>query len=398
MDRDKLKKQVFDLMLKNRRMSGKYQYTVPSPQSYPYQWLWDSCFHAIILTHLNVEDAKKELLSLLSHQYKNGFIPHMIYWDRAKPTDFPVIKWGKKDTSTITQPAMLALSAWKVYMRSKDVKFLKEIYPKLRMFYKYLINERDPRRNHLIGIINPDESGEDNSPRFDIPLGLIPNHHKKINFQKRIELVVKNRSCNFEVATCMRNFFWVKDVPFNAIAVENLRILSEIARILGVAKDAKYFSRQTKLITSAMRRFMLDKGIFWSTYRVDYKRIKVTTWAIFSPLFAKICTKDEADLLVSKYLSNPRKFKTKFVVLTVSLTEKSFDPRGFWRGSIWMATNWFIYKGLKNYGFEAEAETVLESTLNLIEKSGFREYYHPQTGEGMGAKQFTWGGLVLDMI
>lgn len=398
MEKSKLIKQVFDLMLKNRRMSGKHQYTVPSPQTYPYQWLWDSCFHAIILSYCNLEDAKKELLSLVSHQDKNGFIPHMIYWDRAKPTDFPMIEWGKEDTSTITQPAMLALSAWQIYMRDKDDKFLKEIYPNLRTFYKYLINKRDPRKKHLIGIINPDESGEDNSPRFDIPLGLVTNHHKDINFQKRVELVVKNRSCNFEADSCMRNFFWVKDVPFNAIAVENLRILSEIARILGNTKDAKYFNIQTKLITLAMRKFMLDKGIFWSTYGLDYKKIKVTTWAIFSPLFAKICTKDEADLLVNEYLLNIRKFKTKFVVPTVSLTEKSFDPKGFWRGPIWMATNWFIYKGLKNYGFEAEAKLILESSLNLLEKSGFREYYHPKTGEGMGAKQFTWGGLILDMI
>jgi len=28
---------------------------------------------------------------------------------------------------------------------------------------------------------------------------------------------------------------------------------------------------------------------------------------------------------------------------------------------------------------------------------GFREYYNPFTGEGMGARGFTWGGLVLDM-
>jgi hypothetical protein len=34
----------------------------------------------------------------------------------------------------------------------------------------------------------------------------------------------------------------------------------------------------------------------------------------------------------------------------------------------------------------------------LIDVSGFREYYNPHTGEGGGANEFCWPGLVLDMI
>jgi hypothetical protein len=29
--------------------------------------------------------------------------------------------------------------------------------------------------------------------------------------------------------------------------------------------------------------------------------------------------------------------------------------------------------------------------------NGFRELYHPVTGESSGAQGFTWGGLVIDM-
>ena len=78
-----IKKACFELFLKNKRKLGKYQYTVPSPDTYPYQWLWDSCFHAIILSHFNIRDAKAEILTLLSKQFDNGLIPHMIYWDKG---------------------------------------------------------------------------------------------------------------------------------------------------------------------------------------------------------------------------------------------------------------------------------------------------------------------------
>ena len=62
-----------------------------------------------------------------------------------------------------------------------------------------------------------------------------------------------------------------------------------------------------------------------------------------------------------------------------------------------MATNWFAYRGLKRYGFEEEAAIVAKQSRELVEQSGFREYYHPHTGVGLGAHDFTWGGLALDM-
>jgi glycogen debranching enzyme len=82
----------------------------------------------------------------------------------------------------------------------------------------------------------------------------------------------------------------------------------------------------------------------------------------------------------------------------VSQDEPSFDPAGFWRGPSWMAPNWFIYRGLIRYGMVEDAARVLERSMRLLEKSGFREYFNPVTGEGLGAEGFTWGGLVVDML
>lgn len=398
MNKDKLTDDVFRLMLKNRRQAGRFQYTVPSPDTYPFQWLWDSCFHAIILSLCgSFEDAKKELISLVSHQFDNGMIPHMIYWDKASPTDFPVIEWGKRDTSTITQPPMLSYACLRIYKKDKDSNFLKQIYPNLNRFYRYLLEQRDLRGHHLVGIINPDESGEDNSPRFDPPLGLEPTHSLEVNFGKRLELVGKNLSCNFEIGECMSNFFWVKDVPFNAIMVENLASLAEIASVLGKSEDAQYFLNQKDKISKAMRDWMFEEGIYWSVYDLDYKKIKVKTWAIFAPLFAKLYSKSQAEKVVKEHLLNKAEFNLDFLVPTVSKDELSYHPAGFWRGPVWMATNWFIFKGLLNYGMKEISQKIYQSSLSLIEKSGFREQFDPETGEGLGAREFSWGGLILDM-
>lgn len=385
------------LFLENRRSRGDYQYTVPSPSTYPYQWLWDSCFHAIILSHFNLLSAKREILSTLSQQFQNGMIPHIIYWSMTSRTNFPKISWGKKKTSTITQPPMLAYAVWQVFQKDQDLHFLNFVYPHLYHFYRYLLTERDPHEKHLIGIMNPDESGEDNSPRFDRILNLPPKQTRQESRQKRFELVKRNVECKFDAPFCMRNFFWVKDVPFNSIMVANLRFLAKIASKLDRDDDAIYFKKEAEEISSAMKKFMLEDGIFWSTYGNNYRKIKVKTWAMFAPLFAQIASQKEAKDLVNKHLLNKNEFWTNFPVPTTALDEPAFDPQNLWRGPTWVGTNWFIYKGLLNYGFQDVAEEIKNSSIALIQKSEFREYFNSLTGEGLGAQNFTWGGLITDM-
>lgn len=386
------------LLINNRRHEREHQYTVPSSTSYPFQWFWDSCFHTIILAHYNNNDAKKEIFSLFAKQFQNGMLPHLIYWKDLTKEGYPKVKWGRDDTSTITQPPMVAYAVWEIYQKDKDKDFLKEVYPNLYHFYRYLLTERDPHEKHLIGIMNPDESGEDNSPRFDPPLNLQPKQTLEENTKRRHQLIVENIDCKFDAPFCMRNFFWVKDVPFNAIMVKNLTVLSEIAKELGNHDDATYFASKSDEISSAMRKYMLDGDLFYSTYGEDYKKIKVKTWAIFSPLFAKILSEEEASQLVHNHLLNKQEFWTNFPIPTVSQDEPSFDPLGFWRGPTWISVNWFVYKGLLNYGFTDIAKQIQQTSRELIQKSGFREYYNPITGEGLGAHNFTWGTLIEDMM
>lgn len=391
------KRSYLQLLENNRRITDGFQYTMPAPTTYPYQWLWDSCFHAIILSHFKLTDAKKEIFALLSKQFQNGMIPHMIYWKNNEKTSFPKIGWGREETSTITQPPMLAYAVWQIFQKDNDVKFLKSTYPGLYHFYKYLLNERDPHEKHLIGIMNPDESGEDNSPRFDLPLKLPVKQTREESLKRRLQLVTQNIDCKFDAPFCMRNFFWVKDVSFNSIMVANLEILAKIAEKIGRSGDTDYFIKEAKNISEAMKKLMLEDKIFYSTYGEEYKKIRVKTWAIFAPLFAKILTQKEARELVFDHLLNKNEFWANFPVPTTSLDEPSFNPQGFWRGPVWIAVNWFIYKGLLNYGFKDIAKQIKQSSIALIEKSGFREYFDPNTGEGLGTTNFTWGGLVLDM-
>jgi glycogen debranching enzyme len=397
----RLRTQSFELLAHNRRVHDGHQFTVPSPQSYPFQWLWDSCFHAIVLAYESPNDAKEEIRSLFSGQFDNGMLPHMIYrgeGDQMKLGDgFTRIEWGKEKTSTITQPPIIAEAVWKIYERDGDIGFLTETYQKMGDFFEYLLSARDPRGNHLAGIINPDESGEDNSPRFDSVLGLPPVQTLQENFSSRLRLVEELRKGHFD-APFMKQYFWVKDVPFNAILVRGLRTMARIAERLEKPLDAERYGHQADLVSHAMRERMYDDELFWPTYGESYLKIKLKTWAIFAPMYAHVLSQGEARKLVDDHLLNPHEFRLRYMVPTVAMTEPSYDPDGFWRGPTWIGVNWFVFHGLLNYGYHDVAERVLESSVELLERSGFREYYNPDTGAGLGALDFTWGTLVVDMF
>ncbi len=392
-----IQREAQKLIKENRRTTEGHRYTVPSAGHHPYQWLWDSCFHAIVLAKFEPEVAREEIRSLLCKQFENGMIPHIIYWTPGVLHRFP---WGVEGTSSLSQPPMLAYTVNEIHRNDPDKAFLREVFPSLMKFYRFFIDERDARNVHLVGIINPDESGEDDSPRFDAPLGVPMDVTYKEHLAKRTELVNANREGYFDVETGGRDSFWVKDVPFNTILVENLRILAHMAALLERKEDEAYTKREAELIAGAMRTHMFEEGVYWSVMGTTHKKLKVHTWAHFVPLFAGLYSPEEAEHVIETHLRNEDTFKSPFGIRTVSRVEPAYRASTeyfSWRGPVWFGPHWFVYKGLVRYGYLDDARWVHDVSAELLERNGFRECFNPETGEAYGAKKFTWGCLVLDM-
>ena len=151
--------------------NGKeYTFVCPALRSYPFQWFWDSCFHAIALTHLDKELAKAELATLLSGALPSGFIPHIIFWELEKRDDFLsqnlVGRTSPYYSSTI-QPPILAYAVERAYQATGDEAFLSDAIPTLKAYYRWLRENRDPDDDGLLAIIQPEESGIDCSPKYD---------------------------------------------------------------------------------------------------------------------------------------------------------------------------------------------------------------------------------------
>ncbi|MGB7841657.1 MAG: hypothetical protein WBL21_02620 [Salinimicrobium sp.] len=129
--------------------------------------------------------------------------------------------------------------------------------------------------------------------------------------------------------------------------------------------------------------------------------MKILTPTIFYPVILKDIPSEVSEMVMKRHFFNSDEFHTKYPIPSLATNEEAFDPGAsiyIWRGPTWIVNNWFLHKYLVKQNYTKEAERLIDSVKSLIEKSGFREYYDPFTGEGHGAKNFTWCGLVLDMI
>ena len=98
--------------------------TTAAPLLYPHMWSWDAAFVAVGLAPLSVERAVVELDTLLSAQWGNGMIPHIVF---ASGVDgyFPgPARWAcsalaahaprSRHTSGITQPPVHAIAVQRI--------------------------------------------------------------------------------------------------------------------------------------------------------------------------------------------------------------------------------------------------------------------------------------------
>ena len=107
--------------------------------------------------------------------------------------------------------------------------------------------------------------------------------------------------------------------------------------------------------------------------------------------------------LIDEHLLDRRRYWRRFPVPSTSVEEPSYRPRTrfpfrYWRGPTWIASSWLLGRGLRLHGRPDAAEELAARVRALVTDSGFREYYHPDTGEGFGALGFGWSTLVVDML
>ncbi|UCG83736.1 MAG: hypothetical protein JSW38_02665, partial [Dehalococcoidia bacterium] len=203
----------------NAKRGSDYFFISPSNRKYPHQWSWDSSFHAIVNCRLGwVDQAREEVLTLLTSMLPDGNLPHIVYHDRRQiSTVMRAIRsyWPQPDASPLVQPPVVALAVKEIWQRSEDAGFLREALPLLERHFKWLGTKRRLGDSSLVSIISPWECGLDHKPGFDrlmgriarLPLGL----YLALYFS---EWKMARISFDFEEIV-KRRYFNVREVLFN---------------------------------------------------------------------------------------------------------------------------------------------------------------------------------------
>lgn len=414
-------------------------YTVPAQGLYPHQWLWDSCFIAIGLRHIDIDRAKSEIMSLLRGQWHNGMLPNIVlttaHFTRDRNIWRSQINPNSPDyvpTSGITQPPVLAEAIVRIGERlhkSERRSWYKSVYPALLAHHEWLYSERDPHGEGLVLQIHPWETGLDNTPPWiaemhehqlatwiqivkKLRLGWIFNifrrDTKRIPASERLNIIDalgfystqrRLRRKAYDINKILsHSLFAVEDLTFNCILIRANKHLLEIAKFLkaDMPKELRERMRKTEAVLEQLWDPYSEQ--YYSRNFVTHKLLKEPSIATLMPLYAGTISRERAEQLV-KMLENKHLYGAHFPVPSAPLNSDWFKPHGYWQGPSWVNTNWLIIDGLKRLGYHDHAGALKESTLDMVAQSGFYEYFSPLDGSPAGVPNFSWtAALILDLL
>jgi putative isomerase len=338
-----------------------------------------------------IEHGKGSLLNFLDYQSPEGRLPIVMSARNPDASWFPFRSADRNQA----KPVMAQLARL-VAEEAGDVAWLQPVFGKLLRFHESWLAHNETKTG-LLAWSNDVAIGNDNDP-----------------------------------TTFGRPPFSSANLLLNCLFYEDLRSIDVLARKLGrpqaelglIAarlrkvgdaiqsqcwddRDAFYYTADVQCVdqrAELIKNVPPGMDMSWATLP---QRLQVFTG--FLPLWCGLASREQADKLIKRnYLADDR-FRAAAGVRTLSKLEKMYslvfssNPSN-WLGPVWIISNYFVWKGLKNYGYtdlanELAGKTISLLSANLAKDGSLNEYYHPETGAPLSHKGFMdWNLLVLEMM
>jgi hypothetical protein len=317
-------------------------FTVPHAMTYPFRWLWDSCFHSLIWLALgDAERAVAELAFTLSVQDEDGFVPHLHY---VADPDHHASFWGRSGVSTISQPPIAGHAVATLERAGVDVPA--EVRERAERAVSWWWRERR-HPSGLIAVRHPWETGCDDSARFD--------HWGAADRARWFDVkgeLVQSGGAGFDCAP----------VGLSALVAWD-------ARELGLDPPPGLVDAVASRWDGALGTWV-DGGDGASTSG------RTRTLEGLLPLLAV----PDPGVPIDDYLA-------PFGPRGAHPDDPSYEPDRYWRGGVWPQLAYLLAC--------AGIRSVSAPTVAGAETSGLAEWWHPETGAAGGAVPQSWTGLVL---
>lgn len=313
--------------------------------------------------------------TLFDYQAENGMVPDFIGYDRRYNN------WRD------TKPPLAAWGTMNIYRETGDKDFLREMFDKLCRFHNWWYEDRDHDHNGICEYGSTDgtliaaawESGMDNGVRFDNTVMLRNKDGAWSMNQENI---------------CLNSFLYAEKL-----------ILAEMAGILGEHDMGVKLENEAKKVKEYVQTRMFDPetGFFYDTRLESGDFVKVMGAEGWLPLWAGIATEEQAKSVMDKMMDEHR-FNSTLPLGTLDVSHPALRPvRGYWRGPVWVDQVYFGITGLRRYGFNEEADFLMEKFLDnaqgLAGNGAIHENYNPLTGEALNSPNFGWSSaLIIKML
>ncbi|MFB6500881.1 MULTISPECIES: trehalase family glycosidase [unclassified Streptomyces] len=365
-------------------------------------WAWDTWKQAVGTARFAPGLAESQIRAMFDWQVRPdsatrpqdaGMIPDVIFYNDPSRGGG---NWNERNS----KPPLAAWAVWKVYEKSGNRAFLREMYPKLAAYQSWWYRNRDHDRDGLaeygatVDAANDSpeqqrlaaawESGMDNAPRFDAALGTG---------------VVANRAAD---GTLLGHSLTQESVDLNAYLAADQGYLARIAGTLGRTADAERWKRRSAATSAAVRTTMYDPADGW------FHDIALDTGARLTargrgiegavPLWTGTASDAQARA-VRDVLTDPAEFATTVPFPTVAKSSPYFSPTAYWRGPVWLDQAYFALGGLRRYGYDKDADALRDRLVThaagLADDGPIMENYDPTTGAPLNAPGFSWSAALL---
>ena len=320
-------------------------------------WYNDQTYHALMAGLFDRELARVNLAAAMASATPQGNFACIVTSNDA---------WVDR-----SQTPNGAFVLWLLYLRNRERSLLETCYEPLARNQRWWRALRDPTGAGLVSC-----------GTSDVGEAL----YKGTAFGARNETGMDNSATHdeaeYDPTTRTLSTF---DVGLNASLALDAEMLALIAAELGRLDEAEEFGRLAGETRRRISEELWDesRGLFANRQR-NGGFVRSVGPTSFYPLACGAATPQQADRLL-RHLADPATFGGRFVIPNAPRDDPAYRDNVYWRGRIWPNVNWFVWQGLRRYGFDPEAADLSQKSFALFEASWREERvaaenYNAETG------------------
>ncbi len=330
-------------------------------------FMWDSCFILMFAKYGHRAFAfQRTLDNFYARQHPDGFICRQISGTSGED------RFHRHDPVS-TGPNVMAWSEWEYFGMTRDMDRLRSVFPALVAYHRWLRMYRTW----------PDGSywssgwgcGMDNQPRMplDLPYQADEFYHGHLTW----------------VDTTLQQLLSAK-------------LILAMAGTLGRADEVADFAEETARLSAFVNGTLWDEATaFYYDRKPDGELLGMKSIGAYWALLADVVPPERLARFVA-HLENPAEFNRPHRIPSLSADDPAYQPEGdYWRGGVWMPTNYMALRGLTESGYDALAHEIALAHVSHVAEVFARtgtiwENYAPETiAQGTPAKPnfVGWGGL-----